>query len=92
MVVNINVDFEFKICTFSLIVWPETVNDWDEVAIFCACLTFFVYALEVIYGRGRFVGDFGMGVIVCVKFVSRALARGKVCTDDVAYVGILPLP
>ena len=51
-----------------------------------------MYALEVIYGRGRFVGDFGMGGIVCVKFVSRALARGKVCTDDVAYVGILPLP
>jgi len=40
----------------------------------------------------RFVGDFGMGGIVCVKFVSRVLVSGKVCADDVAYVGILPLP
>jgi hypothetical protein len=47
--------------------------------------------IEIIYGRGKFVGDFNMGNIICVKIV----ARGKIYADNVTILKSptnLPLP
>ena len=35
-----------------------------------------------------FVGDFNMGNIICVKLLPRAIARGKICADNVTHIKI----
>ena len=40
--------------------------------------------IEIIYGRGKFVGDFNMGNIICVKIV----ALGKIYADNVTHIKI----
>jgi hypothetical protein len=37
--------------------------------------------LEIIYGRGKFIGDFNMGNIICIKFVEIMLSMLKSPTN-----------
>ena len=43
---------------------------------------------EIIYGRGKFVGDFNMDNIICVKILPRASASGEICADNVTHIKI----
>jgi hypothetical protein len=40
------------------------------------------------YAKGKFVGDFNMGNIICVKILPRATGRGKNCADNVTHIKI----
>ena len=39
--------------------------------------------IEIIDGRGKFVGDFDMGNIICASFTPR-----KTCADNVTHIKI----